>query len=143
MRTGSVWPDTGVSHQWEKDAEGHWSTVCEMVVGRWSGPYEREDAEPCQLCETEARLRPETEAAVRSFLGHRWPRAFTLSDIRKATPEGAGASRTMAAIRKLIDERLIFAYYGDGRRRLITHYAAGRKLVEAVGRVYGVTGLRR
>lgn len=139
VTTGSIWPDRGVAHKWVRRPNGRWSTVCRTETDRWSKPYERPDAEPCSNCDVERRIVPETEKALRSFLGYRWPRSYTLSEIRAASPELVGRARTLAALGNLVDAGLVFVYESDGRTAR-KRWVAGRRLVESVGRTYGMIG---
>lgn len=125
----------GASHAWEELPNGRWSTVCDAFPERWSCPYQERVRQPrCSNCErfTAASL----DGDVGRVLGSRWPRAMTYSEIRRAVKGDLGYRTAIVSLGRLEKAGLIYAdQYG---KRGHARYSAGRRLVESVGRNYGM-----
>ncbi len=126
----------GASHAWEELPNGRWGTVCDAFPERWSCPYQERIRQPrCSNCETFTAASLDNDVGL--VLGSRWPRAMTHTEIRRAMKGGLGYRTTIISLRRLNKAGLIHVTESNGKSARL-RYSAGRKLVEQVGRTYGM-----
>ncbi len=124
----------GVPHAWEELPDGRWSTVCGAVPERWSTPYHPDLGDRCRNCVL--FVHASLDDRIARVIGSRWPRALTTTEIRRAVKGDLGWGTALVSLARLETERLIYVHeYG---KRGHARYSAGRKLVEQVGRTYGM-----